>query len=282
MPSNAELQEQAKEARKARDEWQKKYNELAAERDSQDQSDKPLNIHQKIIKVRSEVEMVTKDGEGQAGQRNFTYASTNALLKLIKEKMDELGVLLYPELPNGLQHELQTIGNRTVFVVDGVVNYVWQNADDPRDKLVIPWYVKGQQGEISQAFGSGMTYAERYFIFKFLNIPTDEDDPDNQANHQQKGQKNNQQGQKNGQANRNQSGGGGNQQKTNVAKIMENVDKLANLAGTTQQYVQNRLAKEFQYDAKTRFKQMDNDLQAKIVGKLKTWIAEKEKEGSGN
>ena len=31
---------------------------------------------------------------------------------------------------------------------------------------------------ISKAHGTALTYAERYFLMKFFNIPTDEDDAD--------------------------------------------------------------------------------------------------------
>ena len=31
---------------------------------------------------------------------------------------------------------------------------------------------------MSKAHGTGLTYAERYFLMKFFNIPTDEDDAD--------------------------------------------------------------------------------------------------------
>lgn len=37
----------------------------------------------------------------------------------------------------------------------------------------------GQQGDASQAFGSGLTYANRYFMLKFFQIATPDDDPDN-------------------------------------------------------------------------------------------------------
>lgn len=269
MPTNKELQEQVKELRQERDEWKGK----AEAANGGDQDEKPMNIHQKIVVIRSVVENITKDSQGSAGKgHTFKYASTNSLLKEIKSKMDELGVILYPEIPNGLAHETYTYktnsGERTDFIVDGIVNYVWQNADNPDDKLVVPWYVKGQQNDISKAFGSGMTYAERYFIFKFLNIPTDEDDPDNTEN--QKGQQQRRpQGQQNNQQRQPQ-----NNQRSGAALILDKIDELVKAAGATKSDVQNRLAQELGYDPKKRFKEMDEALQQKIVGQLKTWIGQ--------
>ena len=58
------------------------------------------------------------------------------------------------------------------------LTYVWINADKPEEQLEIPFYAVGQQDDVSKAHGTGLTYAERYFLMKFFNIPTDEDDAD--------------------------------------------------------------------------------------------------------
>ena len=39
--------------------------------------------------------------------------------------------------------------------------------------------MSGQQADASQAFGSGLTYCGRYFLLKFFNVATTNDDPDN-------------------------------------------------------------------------------------------------------
>ena len=66
----------------------------------------------------------------------------------------------------------------TEFVVEMKLTYVWINADKPEEQLEIPFYAIGQQDDVSKAHGTGLTYAERYFLMKFFNIPTDEDDAD--------------------------------------------------------------------------------------------------------
>lgn len=58
------------------------------------------------------------------------------------------------------------------------LTYIWINADKPEEQLEIPFYAVGQQDDVSKAHGTGLTYAERYFLMKFFNIPTDEDDAD--------------------------------------------------------------------------------------------------------
>ena len=55
---------------------------------------------------------------------------------------------------------------------------VWVNAETPDDRIECDWFMVGRQKDPSQGFGSGLTYSERYFMLKFFNIPTDDDDPD--------------------------------------------------------------------------------------------------------
>ncbi|MBB6285238.1 ERF family protein [Geobacillus subterraneus] len=144
---------------------------------------KPLNIYQKLVEIRKTVDVFVKDSQGYG----YRYVSGTQVLKKIREKMDELGVLLVPIVLNQ-NHSMfnYTVYDRenkrerpkTDFVVTGDMKYVWINADDPSDRIEIPWQYMGQQDDISKAFGSALTYTERYFLMKFFSVPTDEDDPD--------------------------------------------------------------------------------------------------------
>ena len=42
----------------------------------------------------------------------------------------------------------------------------------------MPWVLVGQQADASQAFGSALTYSMRYFILKYFDVATPDDDPD--------------------------------------------------------------------------------------------------------
>lgn len=142
-----------------------------------------LNLHQKLVEIRKKIDVFTKDTKGF----NYSYVSGSQVLAKIQDKMNELGVLLYPVM-NGLNHstfdyqqynkKTQQMEDRTDFVIDGEMHYVWQNADNPEEKIIINWNIFGQQDDISKAYGSALTYSERYFLLKFFNAPTDDDDPD--------------------------------------------------------------------------------------------------------
>jgi hypothetical protein len=142
-----------------------------------------MNIHQKLIEVRKTIKGFSKDTKGF----NYSYVSGNQILRAIKDKMDELGILLIPEVDydtlSWCKHEYTNIKgqDKLDFIIQGKMTYKWVNAESPaEDYINVPWLMVGQQSDdISKAVGTALTYNERYFLLKFFNCPTDEDDPDN-------------------------------------------------------------------------------------------------------
>jgi len=137
-----------------------------------------LNLYQKIADVKANIDGFTKDTKGY----NFSYVSGSQILHRIRTKMIEHNLLLVPSTTNEkwTTHTYKNRkGNEVVdFVVEMDLNYKWINADKPEEQLDISYHAFGQQSDISQAHGTALTYAERYFLMKFFNIPTDEDDAD--------------------------------------------------------------------------------------------------------
>ncbi len=64
------------------------------------------------------------------------------------------------------------------WTIDGTVVYTVLNDDNPDERFEVTWPICGCQSDKAQAFGSALTYANRYFYLKFFNIATSEDDPD--------------------------------------------------------------------------------------------------------
>jgi hypothetical protein len=54
----------------------------------------------------------------------------------------------------------------------------WINADDPKEIIECIWYAQGVDIAGEKGVGKALTYAEKTFMLKFFNIPTDKDDPD--------------------------------------------------------------------------------------------------------
>lgn len=141
-----------------------------------------MNVYQKIIEVKKVVKNFLKDAE-TSGKGSYTYTSGSQILSAIKEKMEEIGLLF---LPVETAHRGWTTFNyknsygddKTDFIVEGELFYEWINADEPTDRQRVSFEYYGQQNDISKAFGSALTYSERYLLLKSLGAPTDEDDPD--------------------------------------------------------------------------------------------------------
>ena len=139
-----------------------------------------MNLYQKIVEVRKAAGGFRKDAQGHG----YKYVSGDQVLSRISDKMNELNLILAPSTNVG-EHFIHTYktknGEKTDIAVKGEMHYTWINGDDPQERLEVPWAYYGQQSDISQAYGSGLTYAERYFLLKFLGLPTDEADPDGRA-----------------------------------------------------------------------------------------------------
>ncbi|QPR69610.1 ERF family protein [Lysinibacillus macroides] len=138
----------------------------------------PMSLAKKLVEIRRNIGGFTKDTKGY----NYSYVSGSQVLTKIQHTMNELGVLLIPKVLDQQFKEhpyKDKYGkDKLDFIVYGSMSYVWMNADDPKDIIEVPFYYTGAQDDVSKAFGSGLTYSERYFIIKFFNLPTDSDDPD--------------------------------------------------------------------------------------------------------
>ena len=142
-----------------------------------------LNLYQKIADVKANIDGFTKDTKGY----NYTYVSGSQVLHRIRNKMIENNLLLVPKTSeeNYKQIDVTRFNKKagreittSEFIVEMKLTYVWINADKPEEQFEVTFYAVGQQDDVSKAHGTALTYAERYFLMKFFNIPTDEDDAD--------------------------------------------------------------------------------------------------------
>lgn len=142
-----------------------------------------LNLFQKIADVKANIDGFTKDTKGY----NYSYVSGSQVLHRIRNKMIEHNLLLVPKTSeeNYKQIDVTRFNKKagreittSEFIVEMKLTYVWINADKPEEQFEVTFYAVGQQDDVSKAHGTALTYAERYFLMKFFNIPTDEDDAD--------------------------------------------------------------------------------------------------------
>lgn len=140
-----------------------------------------MNIYQKLIELKKSTEGFSKDKKSYG----YDYVSGSQILNKIKDKMNDLGLFLYPKINydsfSWEKHEyLNGKGESKLdFIVTFQLIYTWINAEDPKEFIEVPWIGIGQQkDDIAKAGGTALTYNERYFLLKTFGLPTDMDDSD--------------------------------------------------------------------------------------------------------
>ncbi len=131
------------------------------------------NIYRKLIEVRKAVPALSKNSRGA----RVRFVSSSRILGALRQAMDAHGLLLIPRLASErvLEHQTKR-GDRLYFTVLNI-EFTWVNADNPDERIACQWVGQGlDEGE--KGVGKALTYAEKYFLLRFFNIPTDGDDPD--------------------------------------------------------------------------------------------------------
>ena len=148
-----------------------------------------MNIYQKLAKIRTPVAVIKKNRKGYG----YTYVDEEEILSKITGLMGKLGVSLVPNIMPGSTVVEPYSYTKTKSTKDGKVyeehvneimvhgdmEWIWVNDENPEDRVVVPWTFVGSQSDASQGFGSALTYASRYFLLKYFNVATSDDDPDN-------------------------------------------------------------------------------------------------------
>jgi hypothetical protein len=143
-----------------------------------------MNIYQKLIEVRKVVSYLKKEAKGQ----QFNYNPSSQVLMSVKEKLDEMNLLLIPAVTDKRLHQSaieyldKETGNPTkrtiTYFTELDMTMTWVNGDNPEEKIEVPWYAQGVDIAGEKGVGKALTYAEKYFILKQFNIATNLDDPD--------------------------------------------------------------------------------------------------------
>lgn len=147
-----------------------------------------LNIYQKLAKIRKQVEVIQRNKAGYG----YKYVSEDEILAKISGFMDKYNLSLIPSVihssasvaPYNTKKTKSTKSgdiyeeNVNEILVSADMIFTWVNNDSPEERIDIPWILVGHQSDGSQSFGSGLSYAMRYFLLKFFNIATPDDDPD--------------------------------------------------------------------------------------------------------
>jgi hypothetical protein len=155
-----------------------------------------MNIYKKLLEVKKKVPYLQKDRKKGDGLM-YSYVTPGAVLSTLNPLLNEAGIFLKTEIIKATtsrifakkksidvymekKEKVMIDVHETQFDLD--LKFTWIDTEDgERDECFFS--ATGVNGD-DKGLGSALTYAERYFLLKTFNIPTDEDDPDNfQAKH---------------------------------------------------------------------------------------------------
>ena len=134
-----------------------------------------MNIYEKLLEIRKSVDYLKKTAKNT--MQNFNYNPSSQVLQSVREKMNEVGVILVPEVKDVKAQTLVNAKGTTQIFTEMYFTFTWLNVEKPDDKLSCPWYAQGIDTS-EKGPGKAMTYGEKFFILKFFNIATDSHDPD--------------------------------------------------------------------------------------------------------
>lgn len=148
-----------------------------------------LNIYQRLAKIRKMVEVIQKNKEGYG----YKYVPEDEILAKVTAGMEKFAISLIPGIAPKTAVVVPYYATKTKFAKNGDkleenineltvcadMTFKWICNDNPEDFIEVPWFMVGQASDPSQAFGSGLTYTNRYFLLKYFQASTTEDDPDN-------------------------------------------------------------------------------------------------------
>lgn len=139
------------------------------------ETNSPKGLLPKLAALQSAVRGLSKDTKGNS----YEYVSGGKVLDALRPRMDELGLLLVPEVEDIRNDRVDYStrnGAKSEMFTSVSMLFTWIDTETG-EKLPVRFAANGCNGW-DKGLGSALTYGERYFLLKFFHIATDEDDVD--------------------------------------------------------------------------------------------------------
>lgn len=140
-----------------------------------------MAVYKKLATIQSRVKGLTKDKDAF----NYSYVTGDKVLGAIRPMMEELGLLLMPEVTDIKTEQItyetwdkaaKKVVSKTEVLDTLKMRMNWVDSEDG-EVILQEWAATGQNA-FDKGFGSALTYGERYYLLKTFHIPTDRDDVD--------------------------------------------------------------------------------------------------------
>lgn len=147
---------------------------------------KDMTLHQKILKIADMAGVLQKSKSGYS----YKYVPEEDIQAKVTAGLQKYGIMLYNSIVPGTlkvtpisyeKYDTKLKVNKPVneVIVSADMTYIWVNADNSDERIETTWAFVGQMEDAAQAMGAGLTYANRYYLMKQLQLATTESDPDN-------------------------------------------------------------------------------------------------------
>lgn len=147
---------------------------------------KQLTLHEKLLKIADMAGVLQKSKSGYS----YKYVPEEDIQAKVTAGLQKYGVMLYNSIVPGTvkvvpisyeKYDAKIKGLKPIneVIVSGDMTYTWVDIVDPEQRVETTWAFVGQMEDAAQAMGAGLTYANRYYLMKQLQLATTESDPDN-------------------------------------------------------------------------------------------------------
>jgi len=133
------------------------------------------NLKAKLLAIKTEIGKVYKDASNSG--LKFKYATLSNILNKVNSLLDKHQVLMTISIQ--MNSELTSITNKLIY--SGTVEFLDVTGNEFKE-YHFNFPSDTQQKNDIQAFGSTMTYAQRYMLGAIFGIAFDDEDPDNDKN----------------------------------------------------------------------------------------------------
>lgn len=138
-----------------------------------------MSVYSKLLELQKSARALKKDGKAY----NYNYLTGDKLLSVIRPKMDELGLILMPEVQEVKVEPVNYIAfkdrqqyTKTEMLYQLSMTMTWVDTETG-ETLTQKWAGSGMN-DFDKGFGSAITYGERYYLMKLFHLQTDADDVD--------------------------------------------------------------------------------------------------------
>ena len=134
---------------------------------------KPLNLFQRIVKVRQSVGYAQKDKSVSTGGGSYKAVTHDQVTAIVREHMNTFGIVCVPTLVTSTMHPKEDGAKQQRY--DATYSFDFVNADDPTDRLTIVIEAHAMDNA-DKAPGKALSYAKKYAVLKLFEIETGEDE----------------------------------------------------------------------------------------------------------